>query len=139
MKTRILSGLLAIALVQFSCKEKNDDPQPNQDPIIGSWYLKTLQANGQTADVANLACYKDTRFVADEKTLTLTVSAPKQQGSTDCQTQSQSAQWEKDGGKYYMVANGQRSDAGIQLNEAGQTLQMMVTADGEPVTLTFQK
>ncbi|WP_460636601.1 hypothetical protein [Larkinella harenae] len=137
MKARILLVLVASALFQFSCKDNKNDPQPGQDPIIGSWYLKTLQSGGQVADVSEQACYKDTRFVVDEKNLTLTVSSPRQQGSTTCQTESQTAQWEQSQGKYYMVANGQRQDAGIQLTDNNQKLQMVVTANGSPVTLVF--
>lgn len=139
MKARAVFYLLAMALIQFSCSKDNEAAQPEQDPLMGTWYLRALQVNGQTADVSNMACYKDTRFQVDEKMFTLTVSVTQSQTSTSCATQSQSAEWENANGTYYMTMNGQRQNAGIQLNDNNETLQMTITVDGEPAILVFRK
>ncbi|GAB2800551.1 hypothetical protein GCM10027275_53240 [Rhabdobacter roseus] len=138
MKTYRLVLFLTILGLSFSCKDK-DSVQPEQDPLVGVWKLRALQAGGQTADVTELACYRDTRFEITENNLLLTVSVPAQQGSSNCQQQSQSATWEKTDGKYYMISDGQRQDSGIQLNDNNQTLQLPVTVNGEQMLLVFRK
>lgn len=130
--------LTLFAGFNLSCS-KEDDEQPDvTDPIVGTWNLRAIHDGQQGRDVTNEACFKDSRFVIDPKVMHLTLSAPNAEDG-DCQIETISFEWINDNGTYYLVDGNERQQAGISLNDDNQTLQMMITADGQQVALLFRK
>lgn len=126
-----LSGIL-------SCSDKQDEEPHQNDPVIGLWRLVALEQNGQTVDVSNQVCIQDSHMNVSAATMTLTLSAPQQQGSSDCQTESSSVGWVNEDGTYYTVEDGERKPAIFLLNPEDK-LHVEITLEGNPITLIFEK
>lgn len=127
-------------LFAYACSDKEDEePQVAKDPLIGLWKMVEVEQNGQSVDVTEQACLQDSRFDVQEKTMTLTLSAPEGQGNNDCQTETLSVPWEKEDGVYYMIENGERKPARLALNNDDQELQVDINLESDPLTLIFAK
>lgn len=137
MRKQPLIILLALFAV-FACSDKEDEEPNTTDPLIGNWHLVALEQNDQTVDITEQACLKDSRLNVTQTTMTMTVSAPQQQGSTDCQSQSSSIEWVNDNGTYYMVEDGDRQPAIFSL-ESDNQLIVDITLDDMPLSLIFTK
>ncbi|WP_157278787.1 hypothetical protein [Olivibacter sitiensis] len=131
--------LVLIGIGWSSCSKKEDEPTPEQDPLIGMWHLRAVQRADGTFDVTNQDCFKDTYFDVKESEFTLHASFPNEEQEGSCQSQTQTANWVNENGAYYLVQNGQRQSAGITLNDNNETLQVNITADGVPVVLIFRR
>jgi hypothetical protein len=130
--------ILIVLLAAFSCSDKEDEEPNNSDPLIGMWQMVALKQNGQTVDITDQTCLKDSQMNVSETTMTLTLSAPKQQGGADCQTESSSVGWTNEDGTYYTVEDGEKKTA-IFLLAPDQSLHVDITLDGNPLTLVFNK
>lgn len=131
----ILSALVLV----FSCSKDEDEEPTGRDPLIGTWNMVAVEQNGQEVDVTNQPCLRDSRLDVNEGTMTLTLSAPLEEGSTDCETESASAAWENDNGSYYVIENGDRHPANFALIENNQRLSLDLDVGGSPLTLIFRK
>lgn len=131
-----------IALVFSACSKKEDEqPDPDSDPVIGSWTLRALYSfsDEESIDVSNAVCWKDTRFDVKANEFTLKLVVPEATGSSDCRSATQTAAWVNQNGTYYIVTESGNQPAGIALNDNNQTLQLNITADGEQYGLIFRK
>jgi hypothetical protein len=130
--------ILLVFLASFACSDKEDEEPNTADPLVGNWHLVALEQNGQTVEITDQPCIKDSRLNVDPSTMTLTLSAPREQGGTDCQTESSSINWVNDNGTYYMVEDGDRQPAIFSL-EPNNQLTVDITLDGNPLSLIFTK
>ena len=137
MKKQPLIILIAL-LAAFACSDKDDEEPNTTDPLVGNWQLIALEQNGQTVEITDQPCIKDSRLDVDPRTMTLMLSAPRAQDSTDCQTESSSIDWVNDDGTYYMVEDGDREPAIFSLEPDNQ-LTVDITLDGSPLSLIFTK
>ena len=137
MKKQPLIILIAL-LAAFACSDKDDEEPNTTDPLVGNWQLIALEQNGQTVEIIDQPCIKDSRLDVDPSTMTLMLSAPRAQDSTDCQTESSSIDWVNDDGTYYMVEDGDREPAIFSLEPDNQ-LTVDITLDGSPLSLIFTK
>lgn|SRR5690606_21558589 len=137
MKKHPLIILIAL-LAAFACSDKEDEEPNTDDPLMGNWHLVALEQNGQTVDVTEQACLKDSRLNVTQTTMTLTLSAPREQGSADCQTESSSIDWVNDNGTYYMVEDGDRQPAIFSLEPDNQLI-VDITLEDMPLSLIFTK
>lgn len=137
MKKQPLIILIAL-LAAFACSDKDDEEPNTTDPLVGNWQLIALEQNGQTVEITDQPCIKDSRLDVDPSTMTLMLSAPRAQDSTDCQTESSSIDWVNDDGTYYMVEDGDREPAIFSLEPDNQ-LTVDITLDGSPLSLIFTK
>ncbi|WP_353183408.1 lipocalin family protein [Parapedobacter lycopersici] len=136
---RFLFMMALTTLTVLSCSKDDEGPNGQQDPLIGAWQLRAIYNGEEVIEVTNEPCFQDTRFDVNENNLTLFISVPSGQPDASCQTESQSAAWENDGGTYYVITDGEREPLGISLNDDNQTLQLSITFDGEPFALIFRK
>lgn len=135
---KALLVLTVFAGMSLSCS-KDDDERPDvQDPIVGTWNLRAIHDGEQGRDVSNEPCFKDSRFVIEPKVMNLSLSVPGG-GEGNCQTETIGSEWINENGTYYMIDGDERQQAGISLNDDNQTLQMMITANGQQVALIFRK
>lgn len=130
--------MLIAVLSVFSCSDKEDEEPNTDDPLIGMWQMVALEQNGQMVEITDQPCLKDSHINVSESTMTLTLSAPQQQNSADCQTESSSIGWVNDDGTYYTVEDGERKTA-IFLLDPDNKLHVDITIDGNPLTLIFNK
>ena len=137
MKKHPLIILIAL-LAAFACSDKEDEEPDITDPLMGNWHLVALEQNGQTVEITDQPCIKDSRLDVERGTMTLTLSAPREQGSTNCQTESSSIDWVNDNGTYYMVEDGDRQPAIFSLEPDNQLI-VDITLDDTPLSLIFTK
>ena len=128
-----------LACLGMSCaKEENEQPVPS-DPLIGLWQLRVIYTQEQGAvEVTDRPCYRDSRFDVKEKSLSLKLSSPTDQG--ECNIQTLSFGWLNDNGTYYLVnEDGEREPLNVVLNDNNETLQLNLTSNGQPFSLIFRK
>ncbi|HLW20384.1 MAG TPA: hypothetical protein VKX33_08675 [Cyclobacteriaceae bacterium] len=130
-------SILLIAFAAFSCSDKEDEQPVLDDPLMGMWQMVALEQDGQIVDIRDQPCLKDSNLNVTQNTMALTLSAPQQQGGTDCQTESASLEWVNDDGTYYVVEDGERKPAIFSLEE--DQLNVNITMDGAPLSLLFIK
>lgn len=130
--------ILVVFLAAFACSDKEDEEPKIDDPLVGSWQLIALEQNNQTVEITDQPCISDSKLNVTPTTMTLTLSAPRQQGGTDCQTESSSIDWVNDIGTYYMVEDGDRQPAIFSL-EPNNQLTVDITLDNMPLSLIFTK
>ncbi len=137
MKKHPLFILIAL-LTALACSDQEDEEPNTNDPLVGNWYLIAVEQNGQPVEISDQPCIKDSRLDVGPSTMTLSLSAPSQQGSTDCQTESSSINWLNDNGTYYVVEDGDRKPAIFAL-EPNNQLTVDITLDDTPLSLIFTK
>lgn len=124
--------------VGVSCSKDEEGDINSNDPLIGVWHLRVIHTERTGAvEVTDRECYKDSRFEANATTLTLRLSAPKDEGG--CNVESLSLNWENDGGTYYVLTDDGRETLNATLNDNNETLQLNLTIGGEPASLIFIK
>jgi len=136
MKRHVLIVMIA-AFAAFSCSDKEDEEPNLNDPLMGQWKMVALEQNGQVIDISDQSCLKDSKLNVTQTTMVLSLSAPPQEGSTNCQTETASIEWGNDNGTYYVVEEGQREPAIFAL-EDGQ-LSVDINMDEAPISLIFTK
>lgn len=122
----------------LSCSDKDDEEPHASDPLIGTWHLVALDQGDQTIDVKEEACLRDSQMNVILGTMTLTLSAPLKQGSSECQTESSSIGWANEEGTYYTVEDGQKKTA-IFMLDPDNRLEVDITLGDSPITLIFEK
>jgi len=130
--------MVLFAGITLSCSKDDDEKIDTADPVIGVWNLRAVHDGEQTVDVTDQACFRDSRFVIDARTMNLTLSIP-DEGVDGCQTETITSSWINENGTYYLVDGDQRQQANIVLNDNNQTLQMVINANGQQVGLIFRK
>ena len=68
--------ILIVFLAAFACSDKEDEEPNAVDPLVGNWHLIAVEQNGQTVEITDQACIKDSRLDVDPSAMTLTLSAP---------------------------------------------------------------
>lgn len=141
-KLKLVSGkwlLIAfLASLSISCSKDGEEDIDSSDPLIGVWHLRVIHTERTGAvEVTNRECYQDSRFDANATSLTVTLSAPKDEGG--CDVESLSLNWENDGGTYYVMTEDGRQPLNVALNDNNETLQLNLTIGGEPASLIFRK
>lgn len=122
----------------ISCQRDQEESTTPADPFVGNWKLKAVTMNGQTQDVSNVACWKETTLNADatNATFKLVVS---NSNTGACQTSQETYQWTKNNGAYYYTENGQQQTLPIQFHDNNSTLQMNLDVQGTTVIFSFKK
>ena len=144
MKTLKLIKLFIVALLAFSfilsCnRSENDSLEPTgQDPIIGNWHLKAVTVNGQSADVSNAACWKDTKLNINSTTANFLLSVPNE-NTGNCENAQENYNWVKNNGVYYYTENGQQAQMPIKLLDNNQTLQLSLAEQSTTIIFSFRK
>lgn len=129
--------VLLTAIVLFSCRKDDAESPQSQDPIVGNWKLRALTYNGQTADVTNKACFKDSFMNFSAKQLNYKLSMP--DNNNQCQNATETVDWKNKNGIYYVVQNGQESPMGIKLTDNNMTLNWTLSENGQNITFTYRK
>lgn len=139
MRNIFLLNFLFFASIAFlACNKEDDTLGLNSDPLIGNWKLKAITANGQTADVSNTACWKDSYMSIDSSAGKLLLSYPSQnQGG--CASDQDNFQWSNKNGTYYFVQNGLEAQMPVQLLDNNQTLQMNISEGTQTIIFSFRK
>lgn len=134
--TPILMIMLSFGI--FSCNRDADD-QKLSDPFIGVWKLRAFTGNGETIEVTNIECWKDTTLNVFETTGALEYVYP-DQNTGQCANMTGSFQWVNSNGNYYSVENGQQELLPIKLLDNNQTLQFTtIDDDSNIVIFSFRK
>ncbi len=135
--TRLL--LLTIALTVFLLACKKEDVQNNStDPLIGSWKMKALIVNGQSTDVSNAACFKNSTLNVNAKEFTMYTSVPKDDGG--CEENTSKAAWVNAGGKYYEVNGEERILLDLSFRDNNQIVQINApNGSGGTIGLVYGK
>lgn len=125
-------------------KKRNGTGQTSASPLVGNWRLVALVQNGQVFDVTgNLPCFKNSTLKADAKNYTLSLSAPKQEGSTECNSASESGTWRYEGGNtYYFISNGgNETKLDLRFSDNNTTLQYTSTVgvNNQMIDFVFKK
>ncbi len=135
-RTLLLLSVLAITIL-MSCQKTDNAPD---DPIIGNWKLKVVVTNGQTIDVSNRECFKDSYLRVTQKEMTISTSAPKETGG-GCEKAEGTSKWENVNGKYWEVSGSDRTLLNITLLEDNEVLRL-ITSDsntGNEVQMLYSK
>ncbi|MDO5615534.1 MAG: hypothetical protein Q4G16_05045 [Cruoricaptor ignavus] len=122
--------------ILVACNRDDDKKTENNDPFIGTWKLRAVTANGSTADVTNVQCWKDTNINTTATTATLFLSLPSDNG---CQTGTENYQWSNSNGTYYYTQNGQQYELPIRILDNNSTLQLNISDQNTSVILSFTK
>ena len=139
--TKLLSfigALLFSILFLVSCRNTDEDGESNADPFVGNWKLRVVTANGQSQDVSNVTCWKDTTLNVTETIAKFYLSVQNTQ-TGNCQTSQEQYQWSKNNDTYYYTENGQQYTLPIQFLDNNQTLQMSLNSNGTTVIFSFKK
>lgn len=136
-KTPFLTLILLSFLFLFSCRSSTDEPE-NTDPLIGNWKLKVVTANGQSQDVSNADCWKDTTLNVDKSMAKFHLSFSNGNGG-GCQVSDEQYQWSNTGRTYYYTENGQQKNLPVKLLDNNQTLQLTLAANDGTVIFSFRK
>lgn len=133
---QLLWVLLAIGCsFLVSCKK---DKEVTGDPLIGSWSLKAISNGQQSEDVSSIPCLSTSTLVVDATQMRMTLSAPRQDGS--CEQESQQMGWIRtDGGYFWVDGSGQQQKADLTLSDNNQTLQMRLTVNNQAAYFIFKK
>ena len=133
-----LTAFLAITfLAILSCARDQEESTPS-DPFIGNWKLKAVSANGQTQDVSNAACWKDSKLNVSQSIAEFILSVPNA-NTGSCQSSQDSYQWSNNNGTYYYTENGQQQTLPIQFFDNNATLQLNLDVNGTVVSFSFTK
>lgn len=134
LRTLLLLSVLAVTFL-MACEKESANA--TDDPIIGNWKLKTVITNGETVDVSNRECFKDSYFNVTTKEMKLSTSAPKQGGG--CEKEEGTAKWENVNGKYWEVSGSDRTLLDITLLENNTVLRLNATNNGNPIQMFYAK
>ena len=132
------SFILFVGIVFLACSKDTDAPDVNSDPLMGNWKLKVITVNGQSQDVSNAACWKDSYISLDASAGKMYLSYPDQNTGT-CAGEQESFQWSNKNGVYYIVQNGQEAPMPAQLLDNNQTLQMSLSEGNQTIIFSFRK
>ncbi len=121
-------------LLLGACKKEND--RETVDPLVGNWKLRVVSYGGQSMEVTDRECFKDSYVNVDTRTYILHLSLP---DDGQCRSQTVSAEWLTREGRYYVISNGTETDAGVQLLDNNETLQMTIDSDNGPYIFSFRK
>jgi len=125
--------LIGCLLLLGACKK---EAEGRNDPIIGNWKLRVVTYNGQSVEVTDRECFRDSYINVDRKTYTLHLSLP---DDGQCQSETVSAEWTVRNGQYYVVSNGTEQDAGVKLLDNNETLQMTINSGNGAYIFSFRK
>lgn len=117
-----------------ACKKENDGK--TNDPLIGNWKLRVVTSGGQSVDVTDRECFRNSYVNVNTSTYTLYLSLP---NGEQCVSETVSAEWLIRDGRYYVVSNGVEEDAGVKLLDNNETLQMTINADNGAYIFSFRK
>lgn len=120
-----------------SCNRDTEESKP-ADPFVGNWKLKAVTMNGQTQDVSNTACWKDSTLNVADATANFSLIVPNANTGA-CQTSQETYQWSKSNGTYYYTENGQQQTLPIQFFDNNTTLQLNLSVSGTVVSFSFRK
>ena len=136
---KVVSLFLILGFGLTACQSDRDDDGggSSSDPFIGNWKLRVLTYQGQSQDVTNTACWKETTLVADKTNAKFTLVVPTDAGG--CQNSSDSYEWTKKDGIYYYTENGQQQQLPIKLLDNNQTLQLTLSSNGSSIVFSFRK
>ena len=137
LKTISLFIVLLFGVISCS-RDSESNGGSSSDPFIGNWRLKVVTYQGQSQDVSNTACWKDTNLVADKSNAKFTLIIPNSNGG-GCQNTADSYQWTKKDGTYYYTENGQQQVLPIKLLDNNATLQLTLTSNGTTMIFSFRK
>ncbi len=118
----------------FSCAK---DEVSENDPVIGTWNLKEIKAGSQSVDVSNMACYGSSTLTFTETYMTLILKAPVSEGSTQCESETTSFKWKRNGNNY-VLTDDEASDYFSILVTPGE-VQLTASYDGGSSTFVFRK
>lgn len=156
MKKYILMGVLALTSLTFTACRNGDDTdsgdanggigggQNSNSPLVGNWRFVAFVENGNLIDItpAHIPCFKNSTLSVNANNYTLNYFAPKQQGSTECNSVTLAGTWRFDGSRHYVKRNGssQEEDMQASFNDNNTTLQFPTQLDnGSTVILVFKK
>lgn len=136
---KLLSLFLIIGFGLTACQNDRDDNGggSSSDPFIGNWKLRVLTYQGQSQDVSNTACWKETTLVSDKSNAKFTLVVPSDAGG--CQNSVNTYQWTKKDGIYYYTENGQQQQLPIKLLDDNATLQLTLSSNGSNIIFSFRK
>lgn len=139
---KLLKIVAVFCIAIFSITSCNRDTEEeggiSSDPFIGNWKLKAVTVNGQTQDVSNAACWKDSTLNVGESTANFTLSVPNSNTGA-CQSSQETYQWTKNNGTYYYTENGQQQTLPVQFFDNNNTLQLNLSSNGTTVSFSFRK
>ncbi|MBP7174400.1 MAG: lipocalin family protein [Cloacibacterium sp.] len=137
---RKMVPLLAITLLLFSCKRDGAGSEGEiiTDPFVGNWKLRIITVNGQSTEVTNIACWKDTTMNVTANSAVFKLVFPNQQ-TGNCQNEQYTYTWVKKNDGYYFTENGQESLAPIKLLDNNQTLQLNLQTTQGAIIFSFRK
>lgn len=117
---KVFTVILLLGLVFAGCEKEvvND----NDDPIIGNWKLKAYVSNGDTTDVSNITCFKDSYINVTATTMSVKTMAPKSGGG--CETVEGSSNWENSNGRYWQVEGSEKTWLNITLSDNNSILSV---------------
>ncbi len=135
--SKFFSIALAIILLLSACTKTDTNNSTERDPLMGNWKLKALWQDGQTYDVSNAACFKDSYVNVNSKNYEMLLSIPKETGG--CESQKVNGAWVKKNDKYYEVQNGQEYPLNIAFNDNNETMQMSIIENGVTIIFVYRK
>lgn len=134
--------VLLTTVTMVSCSSSSSDDPASNDPFVGNWRVVAFVENGSVIDVTpeHIPCFKNSTLMVDATSYTLNFFAPKQQGSTECNSATLSGTWRNDNGRYYFKAEGQQeADMQAVFNDNNTTLQFPMEIEGKTVMVVFKK
>ena len=137
---KLISLFLVLTIGLNSCQRESDDNGggSSSDPFVGNWKLKVVTYQGQSQDVSNAACWKETTLVTDKSNSKFTLVVPNSNTGA-CENTSNSYQWTKKDGTYYYTENGQQQQLPIKLLDNNTTLQLTLSSNGSTIIFSFRK
>ena len=117
---KVFALILLLGVLFVACEKETINN--SDDPIIGNWKLVAYVSNGQTTDVSNSNCFKDSYFNVTASRMSLKTSVPKNGGG--CETVEGTSNWENVNGKYWQVEGSEKTLLNITFSDGNETLHI---------------
>ncbi len=121
-------------LLLGACKKENG--RETVDPLVGNWKLRVVSYGGQSMEVTDRECFKDSYVNVDTRTYILHLSLP---DDGQCRSRTVSAELlTREAGTMLSATERKRMPA-VQLLDNNETLQMTIDSDNGPYIFSFRK
>lgn len=136
---KLVSLFVFVCFGLLSCQRDSEDGgSASSDPFVGNWKLKVVTYQGQSQDVSNATCWKDSNLAVDKSNAKFTLVVPNSDTGA-CESSADSYQWTKKDGVYYYTENGQQQQLPIKLLDNNATLQLTLSSNGSTFIFSFRK